>query len=123
MKLSDVFFKPKILQQDDNYDSFSRGMSTQNIQKADKNYDVEVKEFLLKHLRKYGDDIRSIDLQRGRDHGIGSYESLRQYCGKPASTKWSDWQDTMSETVKKNYQGVDHEINNLIFFLFNFLKK
>lgn len=83
--------KPKILQQEDNYDSLSRGMATQNFQMADKNYDLEVKEFLLKHLEKYGDDIRAIDLQRGRDHGIGSYESLRQYCGFPPTTSWEDW--------------------------------
>lgn len=75
-------------------------MSTQNLEKADKNYDIEVKEFLLKHLRKYGDDIRAIDLQRGRDHGIGSYESLRQYCGLPPTTKWEDWRDLMAERVK-----------------------
>lgn len=74
-------------------------MSTQNIEKADNNYDLEVKEFLLKHLRKYGDDIRAIDLQRGRDHGVGSYESLRQYCRLPLTTKWDDWSDLMTEKV------------------------
>jgi peroxidase len=78
-------------------------MSTQNLQKADKNYDNEVKEFLFKHLRhlkKYGEDIRAIDVQRGRDHGVGSYESLRQFCGLPATTKWDDWRDLMAERVK-----------------------
>lgn len=100
MKLSEVFMRPTILQRDDNYDSFVRGMATQSFQKADTNFDIEVKEFLLKHLRKYGDDIRSIDIQRGRDHGINRYNNYRELCGLKRAEKWEDFLDVMNEKVR-----------------------
>jgi peroxidase len=99
MKISDAFMRPTILEQDDNYDSFGRGMATQPFQKADSNFDVEVKEFLLKHLRKHGDDIRAIDIQRGRDHGIAGYNSFREFCGLPRATQWDDYLDLISQEV------------------------
>ena len=92
--------RPTILQQDDNYDSFGRGMATQSFQKADTNFDIEVKEFLLKHLRKYGDDIRAIDMQRGRDHGINGYNNYRELCGRKRAEKWEDLLDVMIEFVR-----------------------
>lgn len=98
-RISDVFLRPRVLEQNDNYDSFGRGMATQSFQKADKNFDVEVKEFLLRHLKKYGDDIRSIDIQRGRDHGIATYNEFRELCGLPKATKWEDYLDLISEQV------------------------
>jgi hypothetical protein len=99
-KISDVFMRPKILQQDDNFDSFARGMATQAFEKPDKNFDIEVKEFLLKHLQKYGNDIRAIDIQRGRDHGIASYNSFREFCGLPKATTWEDFTDLIDKEVK-----------------------
>jgi len=99
LRISDVFLRPRVLEQNDNYDSFGRGMATQSFQKADKNFDIEVKEFLLKHLKKYGDDIRSIDIQRGRDHGIATYNEFRELCGLPKATKWEDYLDLISEEV------------------------
>ena len=106
--------RPTILQQDDNYDSFGRGMATQSFQKADTNFDIEVKEFLLKHLRKYGDDIRAIDMQRGRDHGINGYNNYRELCGRKRAKKWEDLLDVMIEFVRKiNFQ---HLMTYLIIF-------
>lgn len=99
MRISDVFMRPRVLEQEDNYDSFGRGMATQSFQKADKFFDEEVKDFLLRHILKYGDDLRAIDIQRGRDHGIAFYNEFRELCGLPKATKWEDYLDLISEEV------------------------
>ncbi|CAG9809438.1 unnamed protein product [Chironomus riparius] len=121
LRISNVFLRPRILEKDDNYDSFGRGMATQSFQKADKNFDIEVKEFLLRHLKKYGDDIRAIDVQRGRDHGIATYNEFRELCGLPKATKWEDYLDLISEedlgnlkSVYPSYEDVELSVGGIL---------
>jgi peroxidase len=97
--MSDVINKPKILEADDNYDSLARGMVTQSFQKADKNFDIEVKELLFKRFGKFGKDIRAIDIQRSRDHGIAGYNSFRELCGLGRAEKWDDFLDLIPSEV------------------------
>lgn len=42
IRLSDFYFKPDIVQRQDNYDSFTRGLLTQPAQEVDQYYTVEV---------------------------------------------------------------------------------
>jgi peroxidase len=39
---------------------------------------------------KYGFDIVSLNMQRGRDHGLPSYNFYRQLCGLPKMTSFND---------------------------------
>jgi len=42
IRLSDYFFKPDIVQKQDNYDSFTRGLLTQKAQEVDQYFTEEV---------------------------------------------------------------------------------
>lgn len=42
IRLRDYFFKPDIVQEKDNYDSFTRGLLTQHSQEQDEYYTEEV---------------------------------------------------------------------------------
>lgn len=56
---------------------------------------------LYKTNGKLGMDAISLDIQRGRDHGIPGYNKYRQYCGLPAATAFDDFLDTIPAEVRE----------------------
>lgn len=47
----------------------------------------------------FGYDIFSLDIQRGRDHGLPPYISYRNLCGLPEVSKFEDLSDVMSPEI------------------------
>jgi peroxidase len=62
----------------------------------------------------YGQDLIALDVQRGRDNGIGSYNEVRQALGLPAVTSFS--QITSNVTVQKELQAAYGNVNNIDAF-------
>lgn len=48
---------------------------------------------------QYGYDILSLDIQRGRDHGLPSYTAYRTLCGLDPVNGFEDLLDVMSLQV------------------------
>lgn len=48
-----------------------------------------------------GSDLRAIDIQRDRDHGLASYNDYREYCGLPRAGTFDDFGDYISLSVSK----------------------
>lgn len=109
--MSDVFDDATVTQQ--NFDDLARGMLTESSQLTDSNFDRELREFLFKHMREYGDDLRSIDIQRSRDHGVAKYNDFREFCGLPRATKWEDFLDLISIQDVANLQSVYEDVNDV----------
>ncbi len=59
----------------------------------------------------YGQDLIALDIQRGRDNGIGSYNEVRESLGLPAVTSFS--QITSNVTVQKELQAAYGNVNNI----------
>lgn len=67
----------------------------------------------------YGYDIFSLDIQRGRDHGLPSYAAYRGLCGLSEVNEFADFLDVMSvEVCRCIHQLNDFKltINQLKFF-------
>lgn len=90
-------------------------MVYQNSQLSDSNFDEQIREFLFKDGNNFGQDLRSIDIQRGRDHGIGRYNDYREHCGFPRATKWDDYLDLISATHVANLQQVYESFEDVEF--------
>lgn len=76
------------------------------LEKADPYFNDELKEKLFqkpnyaenaletsvsnKGLKPCGLDLVSLNIQRGRDHGLPSYPDFRKYCKLPAVDTWED---------------------------------
>lgn len=99
LRLSDWFNRPVIIEQNDNYDSLTRGLATQPEQLTDNNYDPEIRHFLFRGNRPFGGDLRALDIQRNRDHGLASYNDVREYCGQRRAHSWEDYGDLISPRI------------------------
>lgn len=106
MRLSDWLNRPAIIESGDNYDSLTRGLSTQPEQLTDINFDPEIKHFLFKRDRPFGGDLRAIDIQRNRDHGLAGYNDYREFCGLRRARQWEDFLDVLSPQSVTNLQAL-----------------
>ncbi|XP_064085733.1 peroxidase-like isoform X2 [Macrobrachium nipponense] len=98
--LRDHFNNPKLLYTPGKLDEFLTGLALQPIQTMDN----LVSEDLTNHLFQtkempFGMDLVSLNLQRGRDHGIPPYNDLRESCGLPRATTFEDLLDVIPEKI------------------------
>ncbi|KAK7872171.1 hypothetical protein R5R35_001734 [Gryllus longicercus] len=102
LRLSDHFNRPEVIEQGDNMDKLIRGLATQPQQAVDQYFTSEITKFLFRNGRPFGQDLRAIDIQRGRDHGLASYNDYRHFCGLPKARSFEDFGDYISrENVAK----------------------
>lgn len=111
LRLSDWLNRPAILEADNNFDSLTRGLATQPEELTDINFDAEIKHFLFRRGRPFGGDLRAIDIQRNRDHGLASYNDFREFCGLNRANSFDDFLDLISQRDVDNLRSiyVSHE--------------
>ncbi|XP_054279946.1 peroxidase-like isoform X2 [Macrosteles quadrilineatus] len=101
------------MHKDDKLDALVRGLATQSAQKMDLHHShrFQHKLFSLSEDASWGLDGLSLDIQRGRDHGLPSYNSFRDKCGIRKARYFDDLADTIpTQTIsqlKKLYKSVD----------------
>ena len=89
LTLREAFFNPPVLQ-DYGMDVYLRGMAEQVQQKMDNRVVDDVRNFLFGPPGAGGLDLASINIARGRDRGLSSYNSIRQDYGLPLLFEFAD---------------------------------
>ncbi|CAK1579402.1 unnamed protein product [Parnassius mnemosyne] len=111
IRLSDWMNKPSILEENNGFDGLAIGLSFQPQAKSDQYFDIETTQYLFKGKQTLGKDLRAIDIQRARDHGVANYVDLRSYCGLSIPKNFNDLCDYMSiknvEALKSIYKRVE----------------
>lgn len=80
-RISDYYFNPSIVEANrESFDDIIRGIVTQPASESDPFVTREITNLLFKTRDKWGMDLIAMDIQRGRDHGIASYNDYRYYC-------------------------------------------
>ncbi|XP_052891809.1 peroxidase-like [Anopheles moucheti] len=90
LNINDHMFNPTVLERNDGYRMLTRGMTTQPMGRNDPSFDPEIRHFLFRTGR-FGTDLKALDIQRSRDHGIAGFNAFRQYCGLGRATRWEDF--------------------------------
>ncbi|XP_061385421.1 peroxidase isoform X2 [Danaus plexippus] len=93
VRLSDWFNRPLLLEIENAFDDLTRGLTYQPQGFSDRFFDSEITQYLFKRNNTFGGDLRAIDIQRGRDHGLGSYIATRAACGLPVPKTFKDMTD------------------------------
>ena len=80
-----------------------RGMMMSPMRMVDRMFTKEVTNHLFEEKRRRfsGLDLVALNIQRGRDHGIGGYNDYREVCGLERLVSWEeDSKDIPKETLK-----------------------
>lgn len=56
--------------------------------------------FVERGSKPYGLDLVALNVQRGREHGIPDYNSMRVFCGLPKATSFDDLAGEMDGPVR-----------------------
>lgn len=90
LNLMDGFFAGHLLLLTENdIDPFLRGFATQEHQEIDEQVVSDIRNFLFGQPGSGGLDLASLNIQRGRDHGVPSYNDMRAAMGLARYTGFS----------------------------------
>ena len=87
--LRDAFFNPQEVK-DHGIEPYIRGLISQQAQEIDPHITDEVRNFLFGPPGAGGCDLASLNIQRGRDHGIPDYNTVRMRFGLPPVSSFAD---------------------------------
>jgi hypothetical protein len=79
--LKDAFFNPRLIHKGGGISSILRGLATQMAQEVDIKVVDGIRNFLFGQPGEGGFDLASLNIQRGRDHGIPDYNTVRKAYG------------------------------------------
>lgn len=88
VSLRNAFFNPRFVQER-GVDSLLLGLASQEAQAVDNLLIDDVRNFLFGPPGAGGFDLASLNIQRGRDHGLGSLNQVRQELGLEAHQDFS----------------------------------
>ena len=90
LSLKDAFFAPQRLLNEGGISPVLRGLAKQQAQALDHMIVSDVRNFLFGNPGMGGLDLASLNIQRGRDHGIANYNESRKALGLPKANDFSD---------------------------------
>jgi hypothetical protein len=89
------FTAPSVLTSEHDIDPILRGLAAQRHQKVDLQIVDTLRNFLFGQPGSGGFDLTALNIQRGRDHGLSSYNDTREAVGL---SRYSTFSDITSDT-------------------------
>ncbi|MFG0243073.1 MAG: peroxidase family protein [Phycisphaerales bacterium JB054] len=90
LDLASSFFNPSVVIED-GIEPLLRGLASQSAQKVDAYVVDDLRNFLFGPPGSGGFDLVSLNIQRGRDHGLPSYNDVRYVYGLPRVQSFAEF--------------------------------
>ena len=90
LALRDAFFNPSRIVDEGGIEPLLRGLATQACSTIDTELVDDVRNFLFGPPGAGGFDLASLNIQRGRDHGLPSYNEARQAMGLTTRSSFAE---------------------------------
>jgi hypothetical protein len=112
MSLRDAFFLPTDLSSGPlELDYLLKGLAMDQQQEIDMHLVDDVRDFLFGGPIPGGFDLASLNIQRGRDHGLPDYNTVREAYGLPALTSFA--QISSDPAIQAGLQALYGDINKI----------
>jgi peroxidase len=108
--LSEVFFNPAVVEQT-GIEPILKYLASDRMQEVDTKVVDAVRNFLFGPPGAGGLDLASLNIQRGRDHGLGDYNSVRAAYGLPRVTSFAEI--TSDPQLQASLQSLYGSVNNI----------
>ncbi len=106
ISLRDAYFNPYLITLANGVDPYFKGMGTQTQQNLDCRVIDDVRNFLFGAPGQGGLDLAAININRGRERGLGSFNDIREDVGLPRiSTFQALTDDAVDAVVLKDVYG------------------
>ncbi|CAG0883745.1 unnamed protein product [Darwinula stevensoni] len=116
--LREVINNPSAIYDSFLYDGLIRGGLHTPSQSADSFITHQVTHYLFASLNKtHGLDLASLNIQRGRDHGIRPYNHYRKACGLPPARDFSDFAPVVPIQIAQGWSNVYEEVDDVDLFV------
>ena len=107
LSLAQAFFSPSVISEH-GIDSILRGLTSKRAQAVDLEIIDEVRNLLFGPPGSGGLDLASLNIQRGRDHGLADYNAVREAYGLPRVMSFRDITDSeTAQTLSELYGNPD----------------
>ncbi|XP_076051646.1 salivary peroxidase/catechol oxidase-like [Oratosquilla oratoria] len=118
IKMRDHFNSPHLVARPGLLDGLLRGMTRQ----ASQNFDSFVTEDLSNHLFQtprdnFGMDLMSLNIARGRDHAIATYNEIREICGLPRARTFAEFGDHIPPQIIERFRRIYAHVDDVDFFV------
>src|SRR5262249_59512559 len=109
--LADSFFNPPLMANDHDMENLLKGLASQPAEEIDTRLVDGVRNFLFGPPGAGGFDLASLNIQRGRDHGLSDYNTTRVAFGLAPVTTFA--QITSNKTVQQELKWLYGTVNNI----------
>jgi peroxidase len=107
--LAEAFFNPALLRET-GADSIIKYLASTTAQEIDTQIVDSLRNFLFGQPGQGGFDLASLNIQRGRDHGLADYNTVREAYGLPRVTSFAEITSdvALQESLATLYETVDN---------------
>ncbi|KAK9890312.1 hypothetical protein WA026_010414 [Henosepilachna vigintioctopunctata] len=121
IEMHKMLFNPFKLYEPGEMDRALRGAVNTNIEANDPFFTNELKQHLFERdeeknntkTKRYGLDLVSLNIQRGRDHGLPGYVEWRSHCGFKKPETFSDFSYDMDEYSLSNIKSLYRDVEDV----------
>lgn len=124
-KLRTIFNNPASLYREGNYDGCIHSMINEPSQSVDNHFSEELTNHLFQDTNSsFGMDLVSVNIQRGRDHGLPGYNFFRQACGLTKITSFRQLDNVLVEGAGRLFSQLYAHVDDIdLFIAGNYEKK
>ncbi|XP_046631027.1 peroxidase-like isoform X2 [Daphnia pulicaria] len=106
-RLSEMLLNPIDMYGPGICDQYLSGFMNQVSQAVDDSVTEELTNHLFQEgQNRWGLDLASLNMQRGRDNGVPSYNAFRRYCGLPPARHWDDLIGVFTNDTLQRYTNI-----------------
>jgi len=117
VKLHKEMNNPSNLHNFGSVDRILLGLCSQKLARRDEFMTDELTNHLFQTPRShFGMDLASLNIQRGRDHGLAPYNIWREQCGLKRFEDWEQLEDVMDKTTVSRIENVYENVDDIDLF-------